>query len=53
LGFRIDPDEVRERFYAASVERRSQHPAIVAISEHARGRLFPTGLEPVDQLDPS
>ena len=35
-------DEVRERFYAVSVERRLQHPAIVAISEHARGRLFKT-----------
>jgi LysR family transcriptional activator of nhaA len=33
-------EEVRERFYAVSVERRLQHPSIVAISEHARGRLF-------------
>lgn len=33
-------EEVRERFYGVSVERRLQHPAIVAISEHARGRLF-------------
>ena len=33
-------DDVRERFYGVSVERRLQHPAIVAISENARGRLF-------------
>ncbi len=32
--------EVRERFYAISVERRLQHPAVVAISEAARNRLF-------------
>lgn len=33
-------EEVRERFYAVTVERRLQHPAVVAISENARGRLF-------------
>lgn len=33
-------DEVRERFYAVSVERRLKHPAVVAISEAARGDLF-------------
>ena len=33
-------DRVRERFYAISVERRLRHPAVVAISERARGRLF-------------
>ena len=33
-------EDVRERFYAVSIERRLQHPAIVAISERARGRLF-------------
>ncbi len=33
-------EEVRERFYAISVERRLRHPAVVAISESARGRLF-------------
>ena len=33
-------DEVRERFYAISVERRLRHPAVVAISESARDRLF-------------
>lgn len=31
---------VRERFYAVSVERRLKHPAVVAISEGARARLF-------------
>ena len=35
--------EVRERFYAISVERRLQHPAVVAISEAARNRLFAEG----------
>ena len=38
-------EQVRERFYAVSVERRLQHPAIVAISERARGRLFPAPAE--------
>lgn len=33
-------DEVRERFYAISVERRLRHPAVVAISEAAKERLF-------------
>lgn len=31
---------VKERFYAISVERRLKHPAVVAISEAARQRLF-------------
>lgn len=31
---------VRERFYAVSVERRIKHPAVVAISEGARGTLI-------------
>lgn len=31
---------VRERFYAISVERRIQHPAVVAISDSARGKVF-------------
>jgi LysR family transcriptional activator of nhaA len=35
-------DEVRERFYAISVERRLRHPAVVAISQSARKRLFAT-----------
>ncbi len=39
-------DEVRERYYGVSVERRLQHPAIVAISENARGRLFKSDAEP-------
>ncbi|HZH04435.1 MAG TPA: LysR family transcriptional regulator, partial [Myxococcaceae bacterium] len=33
-------DEVRERFYAISVERRIRHPAVVAISKAARQDLF-------------
>jgi LysR family transcriptional activator of nhaA len=33
-------DAVRERFYAISAERRLKHPAVVAISEAARGKLF-------------
>jgi LysR family transcriptional activator of nhaA len=33
-------DEVRERVYAISVERRLKHPAVVAISDAARHRLF-------------
>ncbi len=33
-------DEIRERFYAISVERRLTHPAVVAISEAARQDLF-------------
>ena len=32
--------EVRERFYAITVERRLKHPAVVAISEAARNELF-------------
>lgn len=33
-------DDVRERFYAISVERKLKHPAVVAISESARRKLF-------------
>jgi LysR family transcriptional activator of nhaA len=33
-------DTVRERFYAISVERKLKHPAVVAISESARQKLF-------------
>jgi len=33
-------DQVRERFYAISVERRLKHPAVLAISAAARERLF-------------
>jgi LysR family transcriptional activator of nhaA len=35
-------EEVRERYYAISVERRIKHPAVVAICEAARGSLFPS-----------
>ena len=33
-------DAVCERFYAISGERRLKHPAVVAISEAARQRVF-------------
>ena len=33
-------DAIRERFYAISAERRIVHPAVVAITEAARSRLF-------------
>ncbi len=33
-------DSVREQFYAISVERELKHPAVVAISEAAREKLF-------------
>ncbi len=35
--------DVRERFYAISVERRLRHPAVVAISQAARQELFIEG----------
>lgn len=34
------PNSLVERFYAISVERKLKHPAVVTISEAARGRLF-------------
>ena len=33
-------DEVRERVYAITVERKIRHPAVQAISEAARARIF-------------
>ncbi|MDD9940254.1 MAG: transcriptional activator NhaR [Myxococcales bacterium] len=33
-------EDVRERFYAITVERRIKHPAVVAISESAKQNLF-------------
>jgi LysR family transcriptional activator of nhaA len=36
-------DDVRERFYAISVERRLRHPAVVAISEGAHERFAHPG----------
>ncbi|MCG8449965.1 MAG: transcriptional activator NhaR [Pirellulales bacterium] len=33
-------DDIRERFYAISVERRLKHPAVIKISEAARTTLF-------------
>jgi LysR family transcriptional activator of nhaA len=31
---------VRESYYAITIERRLRHPAVMAISEAARNRLF-------------
>jgi LysR family transcriptional activator of nhaA len=36
-------DDVRERFYAVSVERRLENPAAIAITEAARNELFAAG----------
>lgn len=36
-------DEVRETYYAITVERRLRHPAVVAIAEAARDALFGAG----------
>lgn len=33
-------EEIRERFYAISVERKLKHPAVVALSQSARESLF-------------
>jgi LysR family transcriptional activator of nhaA len=33
-------EEVRQQFYAISVERRIKHPAVAAISEGARHDIF-------------
>ncbi len=38
IGGRID--EVRESYFAISVERRLKHPAVIAITEAARSQLF-------------
>lgn len=35
-------DEVREKFFAISVEKRIKHPAVLQITENARNRLFET-----------
>jgi len=39
-------DEVRERFYAISVERRIKHPAVLAITAQARDVIFQDPGEP-------
>jgi LysR family transcriptional activator of nhaA len=33
-------DEIREKFYAITVERRLKHPGVVAIAESARADLL-------------
>jgi LysR family transcriptional activator of nhaA len=35
-------DEIRERFYAISTERRVRHPAVRIVTEGARRGLFVT-----------
>ena len=36
-------DQVKERFYAISTERRLRHPAVVAVSNTARAEIFGGG----------
>lgn len=36
-------DDVRERYYALSAERRVTHPGVVALTRAARGDVFPPG----------
>jgi LysR family transcriptional activator of nhaA len=33
-------DSIRQRFYAITAERRIRHPAVLAIVEGARSRIF-------------
>jgi len=33
-------DEIKERFFAISAERRIRHPAVSAITDYARNELF-------------
>jgi len=33
-------ESIRERFFAISVEKRIKHPAVVAITQAARKKLF-------------
>lgn len=40
------PEALVERFYAISVERKLKHPAVLALSEAARDRLFAKPDEP-------
>lgn len=44
-------EDCRERFFAISAERRLKHPAVVAISQTARGDLF-RGPDPVPAGSP-
>ena len=39
-------DEIRERFFLISAERRLTHPAARVVSAHARGGLFSASAEP-------
>jgi LysR family transcriptional activator of nhaA len=44
VQYQVEPigstEEVRERYYAISAERRLRHPAVLAISEAARADIF-------------
>lgn len=44
-GMRVigETDKVRMQFYAISAERKLQHPAVVAISDAARNKIFKNG----------
>ncbi|MEZ6055421.1 MAG: transcriptional activator NhaR [Planctomycetaceae bacterium] len=42
---------IKESYYAISIERRLKHPAVVAISETARGELFGKDWSPEKQAD--
>jgi LysR family transcriptional activator of nhaA len=42
-------DEVRDQFYAISVERKISHPAVAAITETAREWLSSDTLQPSTQ----
>jgi LysR family transcriptional activator of nhaA len=42
-----ETDEIRERFFLISAERRLAHPAERAVSEHARSGLFALAHKPV------
>ena len=44
-------DDVRERFYAISLERKITHPAIAAIRENARLALFADTPDPAARDD--
>ena len=39
-------DEVRERFYAITVERKLKHPAVIAIADAAREQFAAAGAKP-------
>lgn len=44
-------ESVRERYYAISMERRIRHPAVAAISNAARNKLFANEAEKVEKAE--